>query len=50
MRLLILILHAVLLSGCAGYSDWRMQKSVEKMRAEALKEIDVDACKNLAEK
>ncbi len=45
MKLLLLVLHLMLFSGCAAYDEWRTDKDVKKMRAEALKKIDVDACK-----
>jgi len=44
MKLLILTLHLICLSGCAGYNEWRMEKDLKKMRADALKKIDVAAC------
>lgn len=44
MKILILIVHVLFLSGCAGYDEWRMEKDLRKMRAEALKKIDVEEC------
>jgi hypothetical protein len=43
-RWLIFSLLAAL-SGCGAWNDFRMEQSIKHMRAEALKEIDVDECK-----
>lgn len=34
----------VSLVGCSAWDDFRMEQSVKRMRAEALREIDVDEC------
>ena len=37
MKLLLLVLHLMLFSGGAAYDEWRTDKVVKKMRAEAQK-------------
>jgi hypothetical protein len=44
-RMLLALIAATLMSGCSAWSDWRMQKGVERSRAEALAKIDQDQCR-----
>lgn len=44
IRAAIYFLILFQLSGCSSWHDWHMKRSLEKMRSEARKKIDVDAC------
>ena len=45
IRVLTVLIAVCLLCGCSSWQDWRMHKSVERSRADALANIDLEQCR-----
>lgn len=45
LRISVLAIAAMLVCSCSSWRDWRMEKSVERSRKEALAKIDQHQCR-----